>query len=136
MLITKETDYALRILRALAGEERIAAPQLAQGEQIPLQFAYKILKKLQKGGLINILRGTDGGCILAAKLEQVSLFQLMQIMEEDSSVSSCMKPGYQCAWCKAHGDTVCQANVHLTAIQKKLDEELKTYSLSKILFNR
>jgi Predicted transcriptional regulator len=136
LLITKETDYALRILRALAGEERIAAPQLAQGEQIPLQFAYKILKKLQKGGLIRISRGADGGCALAAHLEEVSLFQLMQIMEEDSSVSSCMKPGYQCPWCKAHGDTVCQANIHLTAIQKKLDDELKTYSLSKILFSQ
>lgn len=136
MLITKETDYALRILRALAGEERVTAPQLAQGEQIPLQFAYKILKKLQRGGLIHISRGADGGCTLAAQLERVSLFELMQIMEEDSSVSSCMKPGYQCAWCKAHGDTICQANVHLTAIQKKLDEELKTYSLSKILFSK
>lgn len=136
MLITKETDYALRILRALAGEERIAAPQLAQGEQIPLQFAYKILKKLQKGGLIRIMRGTDGGCALAAQLDQVSLYQLMQIMEEDSAVSSCMKPGYQCAWCKEHGDTVCQANFHLAAIQKKLDEELKEYSLSKVLFSK
>ena len=74
MLITKETDYSLRILRALAGEERITTPQLAQGEQIPLQFAYKILKKLQKGGLIRISRGTDGGCTLAAQLERVSLF--------------------------------------------------------------
>jgi Rrf2 family protein len=125
----------LRILRALAGEERITAPQLAESEQIPLQFAYKILKKLQKGGLIRVLRGAEGGCVLSAQLEQVSLYQLMQIMEEDSSVSSCMKPGYQCTWCKAHGDTICKVNVHLTAIQEKLNEELKSYSLSKILFS-
>ena len=82
MLITKETDYALRILRALSDEGRVTAVQLANEEQIPQQFAYKILKKLQKGGLIQILRGADGGCTLAAQLEQVSLFRLMQIMEE------------------------------------------------------
>ncbi|MEA4994697.1 MAG: Rrf2 family transcriptional regulator, partial [Oscillibacter sp.] len=41
MLLTKETDYALRILRVLADEERATAAQLAQGEQIPQQFAYK-----------------------------------------------------------------------------------------------
>ncbi|WMJ84915.1 RrF2 family transcriptional regulator [Oscillospiraceae bacterium LTW-04] len=134
MIITKETDYALRILRALAGKERVTASQLAQGEQIPQQFAYKILKKLEKGGLIRILRGAEGGCVLAAELEKVSLFRLMQIMEEDSSVSSCMKPGYQCTWCKAHGDTVCQVNIHLAAIQKKLDEELEAHCLQKILF--
>lgn len=136
MLITKETDYALRILRALADGERITAPQLAQAEQIPQQFAYKILKKLQKGGLIRILRGADGGCTLAVPLEQASLFQLMQIMEEDAAVSSCMRPGYQCLWCKAHGDTVCRVNVHLAAIQKKLDEELKAHNLQEILFGK
>jgi hypothetical protein len=60
----------------------------------------------------------------------------MQIMEEDSYVSTCMKPGYQCPWCKAHGDTVCRANIHLAAIQKKLDEELDAHSLREILFGR
>lgn len=136
MLITKETDYALRILRALSDEGRVTTVQLANEEQIPQQFAYKILKKLQKGGLIHILRGADGGCTLAAQLEQVSLFQLMQIMEEDSAVSSCMRPGYQCSWCNAHGETVCQVNIHLAAIQKKLDDELKAHSLQKVLFGR
>ena len=134
MLITKETDYALRILRALADEERTTAAKLAQGEQIPQQFAYKILKKLQKGGVIRILRGADGGYVLATGLEQVSLFRLMQIMEEDSSISPCMKPGYECLWCKAHGDTTCRAHIHLTSIQKKLNEELEAHSLQEILF--
>lgn len=136
MLITRETDYALRILRALAEGERLTTAELAQGEQIPQQFAYKILKKLQKGGVIRILRGSDGGCVLWASLEDVSLFRLMQIMEEDSSVSSCMKPGYQCPWCKAHGNAVCRAHVHLTSIQKKLDVELDAHSLQEILFGK
>ncbi len=56
MLITKETDYALRILRALADGRRLTTAQLAQNEQIPQQFAYKILKKLQRGGLVRILK--------------------------------------------------------------------------------
>ena len=134
MFITKETDYALRILRVLADEKQTTAAQLAKGEQIPQQFAYKILKKLQKGGMIRILRGTNGGCVLSTGLEQVSLYRLMQIMEEDSSISPCMKPGYQCPWCKAHGDATCHAHIHLTSIQKKLDEELESHSLQEILF--
>lgn len=134
MLMTKKTDYALRILRALADEKRATAGTLAQREQIPQQFAYKILKKLQKGGIIRILRGADGGYVLTAELEQISLFRLMQIMEEDASISPCMKPGYQCPWRKAHGDTVCRVHMHLTAIQRKLDEELEAHSLQEILF--
>lgn len=137
MLITKETDYALRILRALAEAdgERLTAAELAAKEQIPQQFAYKILKKLQKGGIVRILRGAGGGCVLAAGLEQVTLYRLMQTMEEDSSVSSCTKPGYQCQWRKAHGDAVCHAHTHLTSIQQDLDAGLNAYSLQKILFD-
>jgi Rrf2 family protein len=134
MLLTKETDYALRILRALADEERVTAAELARGEQIPHQFAYKILKKLHKGNLIHITRGADGGCSLATKLHEVSLLQLMQIMEEDSALIACMRPGYQCTWCKAHNDTVCKAHIHLSAIQEKLNEEFSAHSLQKILF--
>jgi len=55
-------------------------------------------------------------------------------MEGDHSVSSCMKQGYQCQWCKAHNEIVCHAHIHLTSIQKKLDEQLEAYSLEKILF--
>lgn len=134
MLITKETDYALRMLRALADEKRATAAELAQGEQIPRQFAYKILKKLQKGGIVRILRGVDGGYVLATGLDRVSLLRLMQVMEESSSISPCMKPGYECLWCKTHGDAICRAHIHLTAIQQRLDEELKAHSLQEILF--
>ncbi len=136
MLITKQTDYALRILRALADGECISTARLARYEQVPQQFAYKILKKLQKGGLVHILRGADGGCVLATGLEKVSLLRLMQVMEEDSAVSSCMKADYRCLWCKAHGDAVCHAHTHLTSIQKKLDEELDAHSLQEILFGQ
>ncbi|MDF2838884.1 MAG: putative Rrf2 family DNA-binding protein [Evtepia sp.] len=134
MLITKETDYALRILRALTDGVHLTAEELARNEQIPKQFAYKILKKLQKGGIIHILRGAGGGYVLATELEKVTLYRLMQIMEEGFSVSSCMKPSYQCEWRKAHGNDLCHAHNHLSSIQKKLNEELDTHSLQKILF--
>ncbi len=61
MLITRETDYALRILRALSGGEQMTVAAIAQDQQVPQQFAYKILKKLSKGGLVSIARGAEGG---------------------------------------------------------------------------
>lgn len=134
MLITKETDYALRILRALAQGEQRTTAQLAQSEQIPHQFAYKILKKLQKGGLIRILRGADGGCILAAGLGQITLYQLIKVMEQDATVSVCMRPGYLCSWRKGHGDAICHTHLYLASVQDKLNHELAAHSLQKVLF--
>lgn len=136
MLITRETDYALRILRALADGERLTTAELAHGEQIPQQFAYKILKKLQKNGIIKILRGTGGGCVLNTELKQVSLYRLMNAMEGELIVNSCMNPDYICSWCESHQGIQCRANEYLCFLQEKLDEELKQHNIQEILFGK
>ena len=44
MIMTRETDYAVRILRALSCGERMTVRQVCDLELVPVQFAYKILK--------------------------------------------------------------------------------------------
>ena len=64
MVITRETDYALRILRALLDGKLHTAGQIAQDELLPQAFAYKILKKLEKAGLVgwSAERRAAAGC--------------------------------------------------------------------------
>lgn len=131
MVITRETDYALRILRALLDGELHAAGEIAQSELLPQAFAYKILKKLEKAGLLEIRRGTAGGCRLTADLDQTSLYDLMLAMGERSDLSACMEPDYQCPWRSSHGG--CGVHCKLLEIQRKLDAELRSHSLQEIL---
>lgn len=132
MLITRETDYALRILRALADGERRTMKTLCQAEAVPQQFAYKILKKLSRAGLVQSTRGVDGGCQLTGDLEATTLYDLVEIMEGDRQVSACMAPGYQCPWVEAHR---CPCTVHgqLAAIQRRLDRELRSHTIQSLL---
>ena len=65
MLITRETDYALRMLRVLLDEEKHSAAEMAETELIPMQFAYQILRKLSTGELVQVSRGASGGCMRA-----------------------------------------------------------------------
>ena len=111
MVITRETDYALRILRALLGGDLRTVGQIAQDELLPQAFAYKILKKLERAGLIEVTRGMATG--------------------ERSDLSSCMDPQFQCTWRNCHGG--CTAHRKLMEIQKKLDGELRSHSLKEIL---
>ena len=62
MLITRETDYALRILRALAPGSCLTVGEIAEKESLPHKFTYKIMKKMEKAGIIRIIRGVNGGC--------------------------------------------------------------------------
>lgn len=132
MLITRETDYALRILRALSRGEQMTVAAIAQDQQVPKQFAYKIIKKLSKGGLVSIARGAEGGCSLAADLRQVSLYGLLRMMEEEVRLTACMDPGYACPWREDNGH--CVAHCQLAALQQTLDRELQAHSLHQILF--
>ena len=131
LVITRETDYALRILRALLDGGLHTVGQLSQDELLPQAFAYKILKKLEKAGLIQVVRGTAGGCRLAADLSKVSLYDLMRAIGEHGCLSTCMAPGYACPWRGRQGG--CTVHDRLLGIQETLDSELRRHSLASIL---
>lgn len=133
MLITRETDYALRILRGLADGEQYTAGALSQREAVPQQFAYKILKKLGKAGLVQITRGAEGGCRLAVDLRKVTLFDLMEVMDADGLVISCMEPGYECTW-REQKSAVCAVHLKLAQVQRRLNDELRSHTLQALLF--
>ena len=130
-VITRETDYALRLLRTLRDGERHTAAEAAEREMVPPSFAYKILKKLAKAGFVEIARGADGGCRLTADLKQATLYDLIEAMGENCRLSGCMDADYQCPWRTSHGG--CTVHCHLAGIQEKLNLELRTHSLEDIL---
>lgn len=131
MLLSRETDYALRILRSLLDGERKSVGDISKEEMIPQQFAYKIMKKLSRAGLVEITRGVGGGCCLSADLRTVSLRDLMIAMEERCAVNACMDPSYQCPWRETRGG--CITHRQLALIQQKLDDELRTHDLKTLL---
>ena len=106
MIITKETDYALRILRVLLDGEKHSVAEMSETEFIPNQFAYQILRKLSAGNLVQVSRGALGGCELSCDLDATSLYDLMGVMGERGVLRDCMEPGYECRWQGEHGRTL------------------------------
>lgn len=133
MLVTREVDYALRLLQSLSDGESVTASALCSREQVPQQFAYKILKKLERAGLVSITRGAEGGCRLAADLNRTSMLDLMQAMDADSLVNACMASDYACAR-RARLGGRCVIHAQLEQLQQRIDDELRAHSLEEILF--
>lgn len=132
MLITRETDYALRILRALSDEELLTVGEICKREFLPQQFAYKILKKLSGAGIVKVTRGAEGGCRLTADLAVTTLYDLMVVMGEDEKVTACMDPDYHCPLRESRGG--CGVHCQLARVQQNLDRELKSHSLRELIF--
>ena len=76
MLITRECDYAVRIVRALAGGEKLCVNQVCEKEELTPAFVYKILKKLEKGDLVMSFLGSNGGYGLKKDIGQITLLDI------------------------------------------------------------
>lgn len=129
MLFTKESDYAIRIVRALRSEEKHSVKDICQAEDIPEAFAYKILKKMHKAGIVTVIRGTGGGFVLNRNIHQLTLYDIITAIEPDFSITHCMNN--QCSRntkgspCKVHGE--------LFRIQNNVINDLKSKTLGQIL---
>lgn len=132
MLLTRESDYALRILRELSDGELKTVGCICENAVIPRQFAYKILKKLEGAGMLVIIRGAHGGCRKTEDMELYSLYDLIQAVGDCREVNACMDPAYECNWSAAH-DTSCRMHSRLYLLQMRVDLELKSILLGELV---
>lgn len=133
MLISRETDYTLRVLRGLSDGKKMTADDLCQRELLPKPFTYKILKRLERAGFIEAIRGAGGGFRLSADLKKVTLYDFIETMDVDRLVGSCLEPGFECEWQRKYGSS-CAVHRQLKEIQELLDNKLRELSLYKVIF--
>jgi Rrf2 family protein len=132
MIITREIDYAIRILRRLRGGKLMPTPEICRLENLPIHFVYRILKKLDIAGIVAITRGKDGGARLIRDLDGLSMFDLVAALGERRYVSACTRPGYKCEYRRAHKGK-CGVHDNLTIMQDDLDNMLKNKSITQIV---
>ncbi|MBQ9954387.1 MAG: Rrf2 family transcriptional regulator [Eggerthellaceae bacterium] len=114
MDITRRSDYACRILRALCtheGQFRSVA-EIAQEEDIPYSFARSIQHDLVKAGLLRTERGVHGGVTMAVDCAEVTLLDVMRVVQGKVGIAPCSQDPQYCqkaAGCAYHG-VWCQAD--------------------------
>jgi Rrf2 family protein len=131
MFITREADYAVRIVRELARGGRETAPCICEKEQVPRQYAYKILKKLEKGGLVRSFRGTSGGYALVKKAGEISLYDILTAVDKSLLINECLQHGFDCPL--NSGKRKCGIHREFYRIQALILAELRGKKLTEIL---
>jgi Rrf2 family protein len=131
MLFTRETDYAIRFFRTLIDGQQHSVSEITERELIPQQFAYKILRKLSGAGLVEVTRGAKGGCTLKADLNEVSLMDLISVVETKKSFVACLDPDFVCPYREKNNG--CRVHSNLDVIEHKLSEQLDGISIREML---
>lgn len=129
VLIKREYDYALRICAYLAGKFSkgpISLTQITNKLFIPKSFASKIVFKLRKSNLIGTVQGKYGGIFLKKDPELVSVLDVLEAMNYNSTVNECLVNPAICPLvnlCKIHRFFEEQEAIILNNFrQKKLSE--------------
>ncbi|MCL2392422.1 MAG: Rrf2 family transcriptional regulator [Oscillospiraceae bacterium] len=131
MFLTRECDYGLRIIRALAGGEKATAEEICKAETIPSQFAYKILKKLERAGWIMSSRGRDGGYWLVKPLDAITIYDVVSTIDEYLFINECLRDDKDCI--RDSEDQPCAVHRELSRIQERLVKDLRHYSIDEIV---
>ena len=98
MRITLESDYALRILSALAESDSIIdASAVSERTSVTLRFTLKILHKLVQGNLVSSYKGRVGGYKLKIPADEITLKNVIELIDGPIAIVRCLENGETCS---------------------------------------
>ena len=98
MRITQESDYALRIVTAMAVRDGVTdAGSISTETSVSQRFALKILHKLVMGGIISSFKGAKGGYKLAKDASEITLRQVIELIDGPIAIARCVDDGESCS---------------------------------------
>ena len=117
MKISTKGRYGLRILMDLAihqSEKPRLIRDIAKSQQISEKYISRLVIALRKAGMIRSVRGVNGGFHIAMKPEDITLLDVIEVMEGPLSIVDCVSAPKKCAhnancaprevWCKLNDD--------------------------------
>jgi Rrf2 family iron-responsive transcriptional regulator len=91
MRLTRQTNYAIRMLMycAASGDELSRVPDIARAYSVSELFLFKILQPLVNAGIVETVRGRNGGIKLARPAAEITLLDVVLATEESFSMAEC-----------------------------------------------
>lgn len=101
--ISQKTQYALRGIFELArrGGRSATVSELAVAQAIPRRFLELIFGELRQAGLVKTFRGSQGGQVLAKPASEITLGEILRIVEGPTNLVRCVSGAEDCPFIKA-----------------------------------
>jgi Rrf2 family protein len=129
--ISRETDYAIRILLALAknpGGDIIPSAVIRKEMEIPESLSLQIVSRLAHLNFIHTYPGRNGGIQLAINPADLNLYQVISTYEGPLILSECLDEGHFCALAPD-----CPVQRSWIKIQKTLRRELEAINFQQLV---
>ncbi len=125
------TDYAIRLIVYLAQNDMqvLTAKELAKQLGITYNYFLKVVARIKQAGIIESIQGPAGGYRLARSAEDITLYDIIQIMEGDIRINRCLEED---KFCSRYAAPFCPVHKILESVQNDLIASLKSKRISDI----
>jgi len=131
MNITAKTRFGLKALLDIAYHHRAGPVQrrhIALRQGIPTDYMDQILMKLRNAGLIHSLRGREGGYHLALDPEEISIWDVVESVEDQPYTVDMPKPDESIAYA-----TECLTDPAWDAVFGAIRRQLRRSTIAQLL---
>ena len=137
MKLSKKGEYALRALidlgiAAEVGRSLLQVTEIAEKEKLPMKFLEQVMQSLKEGGFIRSQRGKFGGYRLARDASQISIGQVVRLIDGPLAPLSCVS---QSAYepCSCPDEEHCGLRMLMLDVRNAIAGILDRYSLADVV---
>lgn len=127
MMISTKGRYALMIMSYLAehrDEGLVSLKDIAESENIGIKYLEAIISALNKNGLVESVRGKNGGYRLTHNTEEYTILDILTVAEGSIAPVACVEEDFPC-----DNKTVCKTR----KLWLELDEVISSFLSGKTL---
>lgn len=131
MKFSTRSEYGLRAMVVLAGNEGgnpLSLRQIAEDEQISEQYLEQIFMELKKAELVLSVRGAYGGYRLSRPAEQITVRQILEVLEGPIVPCECLSQELGFSSC-GNKEEACLIQVVWRRLQTGMNEILDNMNL-------
>lgn len=130
MQMTRQTEYAIRTLLALATAPKgvlVPSRVIAAEYDLPEKFLNKTIQILVRAGLVETRRGLQGGIRLAVPADSITIADVAVAIEGRIAINPCLADNYYC-----RNSAVCRVRAILERAQEAMIAELSRETLAEL----
>jgi Rrf2 family protein len=128
MKLSTKGRYGVRLMIDLAshyGEGPILLREISEREEISEKYLWQLINTLKTTGLVIAMRGAHGGYILAKPPSQITLKDILQVLEGPMCLVDCVEKPSTC-----NRVPVCSARDMWSEVANGIDRILTTTTLA------
>jgi Rrf2 family protein len=128
--VNRQTDYAIRVLLMLAQQPegtRLSTSEIGREMLIPTAFLPRIVAQLAQANLLVTFPGREGGVQLPRPAAQITMKDVVELMEGPLLLSECMTGEEACPF---EGD--CRVRCRWINLQSRILEELNSTTFADL----